>query len=74
VEGGSEVGAEVDVVEDKIDVGVEMMKGGAGAVTGVRVAICLGIEFVQVGAVKLGCASWGVQVWVFKSGCAGRVS
>jgi hypothetical protein len=40
-------------------------------VTGVRVGICVGDG---------GCASWGggfaslgVQVWVFKSGCAGRL-
>jgi hypothetical protein len=42
------VGAEVDGVEDEMDVGD--VGGRAGAVTGVRVGLCVGDGF---------CASWG---------------
>jgi hypothetical protein len=64
VEGGGQVGAEVDGVEDEMrGWGWNDVQGGAGAVTGVRVGICVGDGVcASWGGVQVGFASWGGQV------------
>jgi hypothetical protein len=48
--------------------------GGAGAVTGVRVGICVGVEVcASWGGVQDGFASWGGHVRVIKLGCSSQV-
>jgi hypothetical protein len=73
VERGGQVGAEVDGVEDEINVCVAMRQE-----MGLVLLLVWGLEFVllmevaQVGAVKLGLQVGVLKVGVFKSGCASQ--